>query len=570
MSLNIATELLHQFNRSVETKLTGAEIHALADYPRDFAEINIAFQTAVTQGDCNTIKTVLNHWDSLAVSYSYVQLRSDLYRASCLGHVDVVELIINSKRLNFYDVESAFHGALRCGKFAAAENLRRGLRDLQVSVNSPIMLQFDEWHSFDTRIQKAFPDRQLKLKSLYMACIGDLLPEFVQAHGALSQVLKPVEIAHINVEVLNEAIRLRAREVLRFLGETTSFTDIELLQAFFLACSSTTSKTVECLLELGGYNRMTADFLPGLIIASGQGNLGIVQHLICLLESQQLIQATINSSLNIASLKGHAPLVEYLLQKGAQSDLIVAEPTAPTRLAQSDWPTNGIMEQPEYQRTSLEAAMDGFSLSQENSENLEAESKGFYSSWENSASLGGWREAPFQDREATVRLLLAHGADPRKSHKAPLTLLYTTVEYCSVDIISALIDAGMEIRSSLSISSTENRRLMPSESAVVKKRIIGYEHIVTKNERGSDIDHVRMRPSRALLSKISGNLNLESNSTCSSPASVWLLEVAARREVEAVGIIHALIRAGAEFPDPKTGTNPGSRISSEILPAWSP
>ena len=330
----------------------------------------------------------------------------------------------------------------------------------------------------------------------------------------------------LHIEALYESAWSGASETLQFLLRTTRFERSSLLNAFDLSCTSGSLKSASVILE---HKPNFRDLCEGILIASGHGYVDIVRLLIDRLQSKHFLRVTlggirrgkgqlqkaIDRALNIASLNGHAKVVSVLLHHGADPNIATLELPVPG----SETSSGSLYPLKEktctYQRTSLQAALEGYRNSLR---------RHIYSS--------GWREADTASQEATVLTLLEHGADANKSGHLSLVPLHTAIKHCLPNVVKALLDRGALLND------------FPKEAP----------------ETEDGISLLDTGPELPLP-------DISTASRCdSSHAKKSVLEVAAGRELGSADILRVLLQGGAKLPhDYPNGRNPVLNAALEFF-----
>ena len=489
--------------------------------------LNNALETAASRGYNGVVKVVLDHRRALGAIALNEEVGPSLYEASCKGYVKIVQLLISSiheifptKRALGRALKGALEGAISHGHITVTKTLREHLMQCKSCTQTLSKHSVGSRSSYPNLLPNAPPEIKRLLTILFEACLTDDVPLLTQILQNLNQFCTPPEVACVQLEALRQTALRGDTDAIQLLVGTISFNHDQLFQVFNLCCNSGLYRSIACLLET-----WTGPFIKGVelgegtISASGNGFLEIVRLLIGrLLTGQpmdrQALQDTLDRSLNIASLNGHAGVVSFLLQKGANPNAVVEEPVAvehpdrpilPFLLSRGSRP----------KRTSLQAALAAWP-SPDSTHPLNI-----------TVFSNCWRGADIPGRETTVLLLLEHGADISKLYSTSSSLLRNaTVRYTEI-VMRAIIDVNaISPRPTVLSSPNHDKPLLP---------------------KALEVDEEPSPRHLLMLSSKSSNKSL--------------LELAACRELGAVGIMNVLLETGAEYPDSRSSVIPALKLA---------
>ena len=487
----------------------------------DRYRLNHALETAAPSGDDRMVQLILDRWESLGPETLSKEFRGALRSAAKNGHSEIVKSLIKKKdKIDVGLIKDTLKDAM-LNDHREIVDLFRNYIATECRTNLPpggVLSGF-----FDRSIIENNPKEVLQqLEALFLACLVDDVIAAIAAIKSLAEFWASKKAAAIQLELLRQAVLFGSSGVLRLLIETRLYNDETLSQIFVICCGSNRHKSAGALIEFLGQRLPETERDHGMIIASGNGNLGVVRLLIDQSTVQALSQDALDCSLNVASLNDHAAVVNLLLQNSANPNAIVAEPIAPKNPdSPQTFKSDPYRRGQGTKRTALQVALSGWP------------SRDF---WHRHFHIydTSWQKSDIPGREATIGHLLTYQADIKNPYNSKRSLLHHAVERCSGTVVKALIHASTELPVFHSIPGSE---ALPKYSEWTNQPHRTFVRLIQSSSSAS-------------------TTHSASDDGASSASEMSLLELAAQRELGSVGIIDVLLQAGAETSNSGSRANP--------------
>ena len=274
--------------------------------------------------------------------------------------------------------------------------------------------------TYDQDVAKYCADVEMNI--LLPGCLGNHIIIVTRALDLMDKRCSTVEVKRIHKIILHESLKYNSDEVIDLVFRVAHFDDADVLKAITLSCEYGSNKTLGYLLSNYPRDSSTSSSCGTRRFSN------FIRPSVGRPQGGRLLLEKINYGLYIAAFHGHAEVVETLIREdGYVNAAFEVKPQDPYEEAPNDTSSTGNERDRIYQ-TALQAALSGFAP------RLQVVLTPRHN-WDYRMSASEERAG----REATVLLLLEHGANANGSNKGSDHLLSVTIKHYSDKIIQSMI-----------------------------------------------------------------------------------------------------------------------------------